>query len=245
MSKITALFNQQFPQAVLFDLDGTLADSVPDLCTAVNSVLSELGYGSVSEDKVRCWVGDGARSLVKRALFEALVTEKNNENVNRSQSEWEVLSERLLDSAMPIFFNSYDRCCTNKTCLYEGVTSVLADLVDHGSQLACVTNKPGRFTDKLLRHLGIAPYFQLTVSGDSLKEKKPHPLPIYHAMQRLQVAADQCLMVGDSRNDILAAQAAGVKVLCLSYGYHQGEDLSLLQADAYADHFAELCAVPD
>ena len=226
---IASLFEGRLPAAVLFDLDGTLVDSVPDLATAVDRMLKEMAYPCVGEEKVRLWVGNGARKLVERAL--AHVCFDGDESK---------VTKALLDQAHRLFIKHYQVCCADRSRLYEGVADVLMWLSARQVKLACVTNKPEQFTRPLLKYLDIDQFFQLAVSGDTLAEKKPHPMPLQFAAQYLGEKPRDCLMVGDSRSDVLAARHADMKVLCLSYGYNHGEDVRLLHADAYADHFQQL-----
>lgn len=227
--KLADLYAGRLPAAVLFDLDGTLVDSAPDLAVAVDRMLEELGYATVGEQRVRQWIGHGARKLVQRAL--AYV---------RFDGDEEQIVDTLLNEAHRYFIHHYHQCCANSSCLYPGVVETLNTLSSHGVKQACVTNKPKQFTGKILENLGIASYFQLVLSGDSLGEKKPHPLPLQHAMQELGVDASSCLMIGDSQTDVAAAKAAGIKVLCVTYGYNHGQDVRTLQADDYVDSFEQL-----
>lgn len=227
--KIAGLFAGRLPAAVLFDLDGTLVDSAPDLAVAVDRMLDDMGYAVVGEQHVRQWIGNGARKLVQRALV----------HVCFANDETQV-SDEMLDDAHQRFIHHYHACCADSSCFYPGVAEQLSALSELGVKLACVTNKPQQFTDKILQNLGIKSLFQLAVSGDSLAEKKPHPLPLQYAMQELDVENTDCLMVGDSQSDVSAARAAGLKVLCMTYGYNHGRDVRTLQADDYADSFEQL-----
>ena len=227
--KIAGLFAGRLPAAALFDLDGTLVDSAPDLAVAVDRMLAELGYATVGEQCVRRWIGNGARKLISRSLAHVCF-----------DGDEALLENALLNEAHQRFIYHYHQCCADSSCLYPSVAEVLNSLSAQGVKQACVTNKPKQFTGKILKNLGIDSYFQLALSGDSLVEKKPHPLPLLHAMQELGVDNSDCLMVGDSQSDVAAARAAGIKVLCMTYGYNHGQDVRELQADDYADSFAQL-----
>ncbi len=197
----------------VFDLDGTLVDSVPDLTLALNAALDQSCLPQVSASQVRSWVGNGSAKLVERAA-------------------------QFIQPDMPLFqisalhkqfLQSYSGVLCKESQLYPGVESLLDTLKQQGKQLALLTNKPVQFLPELLQHLGIDHYFAMVLGGDSLPEKKPSPMPLQHILQQLSVPEDSCLMVGDSRSDILCAQQAGVDCVALLQGYHQGVDLSALK----------------
>ena len=225
---ITTLFNGQLPKAIFFDLDGTLIDSVPDITCAVDKMLLELGFAEAGEQKTRSWVGNGARILVLRALAASL---KINE---------EEVKENQLDSAHKLFVKHYAEQSTKNSKVYSGVKTVLKQLQRHGVRMAVITNKPGQFTPGILADLGLAKYFEVTVSGDSLAVKKPDPAPLLHVMTTMGLMTEECLMVGDSKSDIVASNAAGMKSVCVTYGYNHGEDARELPATAHIDQFLEL-----
>lgn len=203
-------------QAVLFDLDGTLVDSAPDLALAVDRMLRDLGQESVGEERVREWVGNGARRLVERAL-----TGRLDGRLEADQ----------LEPALEIFFGHYADCLVESTCAYPGVTEALEQLHLRGLPLAVVTNKPARFTMPLLAHLGLRRYFHAVVSGDTLPHRKPDPGPLLLAAEQCGVAPGAALMVGDSDNDVRAARAAGMPVACVPYGYNHGDDIAAAGPD--------------
>lgn len=202
------------PQAVLFDLDGTLVDSAPDLATAVNRTLAELGRPPVSESRVRRWVGNGARRLVARALA-------GQREVAQEPPE--------LDAALARFFEHYADCLVDRSVPYPGVRPGLDVLHGLGLPLGVVTNKPARFTAPLLEALALRDYFGVLVSGDTLAVKKPDPAPLRHAAAALGMGPEHCLLVGDSRADLEAALAAGMPMVRVPYGYPGGDA-------TFADH---------
>lgn len=221
---ITAMLEPK--ELVLFDLDGTLIDTVPDLADAIDSMQEELGLPRRGEEKVRAWVGNGIERLVERALYDG------DDSVRPDP----VLFQR----ALAIFMDHYAaRPCVRST-FYPGVTECLEHLRQAGYQLACITNKRGRFTELLLRAIGIYDIFGLVISGDTLPERKPDPLPLLHASDHFQVQPERTLMVGDSRNDVRAARAAGMQILCVSYGYNRGRDIREEQPDLVVDSLADL-----
>ncbi len=195
-------------RAVLFDLDGTLVDSAPDLAAAVDDMLRELGREPVGERRVRHWIGNGARRLVMRAL----TGERDGDP-----------PAVATDAALARFFEHYSRRLTERTEPYPGAMEALRHLREAGVALGVVSNKPGRFTDRLLDALGMLEYFGVTVSGDTLAVKKPDPAPLQHAAERLGVPLDACVMVGDSMADLMAARNAGIPMVCVPYGYRDGD----------------------
>ncbi|QYJ82670.1 phosphoglycolate phosphatase [Shewanella aegiceratis] len=214
-------------KAIAFDLDGTLIDSVPDLAAATQGMLADLALPLCDEDQVRSWVGNGAAKLVERALTFA---------------RGEAATQDEIDAAMPLFSKHYEANLQQHSRLYDGVKSVLEQLVSLGYQLAIVTNKPYRFTVPLLEAFGIAHLFNQVLGGDSLEKMKPDPLPLTHLKQAWQLEDEQLLMVGDSRNDILAAKAAGISSIGLTYGYNYGEDIGLSGPTAVCNTFSEVLA---
>lgn len=212
-------------RAIAFDLDGTLVDSVPDLAAATNDTLRELNLPQCTEAEVRTWVGNGARVLMARALTHALGRD---------------VTGSMLDDAMPLFMRHYERHLECHSRLYDGVIETLNELAAMGIRMAIVTNKPHRFTLPLLRAFGIDGHFELVLGGDSLERMKPDPLPLTHILDSWQLGRDELLMVGDSRNDILAAKAAGIASFGLTYGYNYGEDIGLSGPDAVCNTFADI-----
>lgn len=223
-----SLFKGKLPQLVLFDLDGTLLDSVPDLALATDQMLQALGRPAAGEERVRSWVGNGAAMLVKRAVTGL-----------QEPSDTE-LDHALFDQALQLFLDYYGKCCASKSQLYEGVMEFLQYLQADAVTMGLITNKPIGFTEPLLELFQLQQYFTIVLGGDSLEQKKPDPLPLNHAMQQLQVTPEQTLMVGDSRSDIHAARAAGCPVVAVSYGYNHGEPVSIYQPDRVVDNMLEL-----
>ncbi|WP_411994219.1 phosphoglycolate phosphatase [Agarivorans sp. DSG3-1] len=212
---------------IAFDLDGTLVDSAPDLALAINAMLVDLGRSEFSEQTIRHWVGNGAEVLIKRALSGASVIAED-------------LEEALYLKAKPLFNRHYSERLCVASKLYQGVGESLAALAELNIPMAIVTNKPGLFTQPLLEQLNLARYFDVVLSGDSLARKKPDPLPLQHLAEHYQLNIDQLLMVGDSKNDIQAAKAAGCASLGLTYGYNYGEDIALSGPEFVADSLETL-----
>ncbi|WOT05089.1 phosphoglycolate phosphatase [Shewanella youngdeokensis] len=215
-------------KAIAFDLDGTLIDSVPDLAAAVNATLQELDLPLTTAEQARSWVGNGAEMLMRRALSFALGTD---------------VSEAKLAASMPRFMHFYKQHLQQHSRLYDDVILVLKQLSAAGFKLAVVTNKPYEFTIPLLKAFKLDSYFSIVLGGDSLAKMKPDPLPLAHILQQWQLTPAQLLMVGDSKNDILAAKAAGIASIGLTYGYNYGEDIALSSPAAVCEQFNEISAL--
>lgn len=239
-SKVAAL-NDQPISAVLFDLDGTLIDSVPDLAAAIDTMLQSLGKEPAGEVKVNRWVGNGAAALVKRALADRDDGDELHQACYQNEGEDEDFS-----FAYSIFEQAYAQRLTSATGLYDGVLSVLSALTAANIKLGLITNKPRQFTLPLLKALEIDHYFADVLCGDDLEFKKPHPLPVLTALENLAVTAEQVIMVGDSISDIKSASAAGVKTVAVTYGYNHGiaitDARNECQADVTIDQMQQLLA---
>ncbi|WP_372982081.1 phosphoglycolate phosphatase [Marinobacter sediminum] len=226
---LAGLFSPRWPGVALFDLDGTLVDSAPDLAAAVDQMLEHLGRSPVGIDRVRDWVGNGASVLVRRALA--------------GQTDWEPAQPKddaLFNDALAIFFHAYEQINGRHAVVYDGVEACLAKLKEHGCKLAVVTNKPEQFVAPLLEQMGLDHWFDLSVGGDTLPVKKPDPTPLLHAMETLGGTRGTTVMVGDSAADIDAALAAGLPCVAVRYGYNFGQSVDALGADAVVDSLAEL-----
>ena len=214
------------PKLILIDLDGTLVDSVPDLAYSIDQTMLALGLPVRGEVAVRTWVGNGVKTLVERAVSNTLD---------------QPADPLVFEQALAVFMQIYAENTSQRSRIYPGVIEGL-DFLQHckGLQLACVTNKAAQFTHRLLKDLGLFERFALIVSGDTLAEKKPHPLPLLYAAEQLGVLPTEALMLGDSKSDVKAARAAGFKVITVSYGYNHGEDIRDYQPDAVIDSLQEL-----
>jgi phosphoglycolate phosphatase len=185
--------------AVLFDLDGTLLDTAPDMVGALNRLLEENGLDPLPFDAVRALVSHGSGRLVGFG-FPAADAERSAK-----------LQQRFLEI--------YAASLSSGTRLFPGMDAVLAQLAARRLALGIVTNKPGRLTEPLLEQLGLRERFACVVSGDTLSERKPHPLPMLHAAKLAGVAPTDCVYVGDAERDVQAARAAGMRSLVAVYGY--------------------------
>ncbi|CAN6961927.1 MULTISPECIES: phosphoglycolate phosphatase [Psychrobacter] len=215
-------------QLLIFDFDGTLIDSVPDLADATNAMLTTLGKETYPIDSIRNWVGNGSRMLVERAMVGKVEVLEGELTVEEA------------DHAEQVFFEAYNNISGSKTVAYPYVDSGLKKLKDAGYTLALVTNKPIRFVPKILQSFGWQDLFAEVLGGDSLAVKKPDPAPLLHVCDALDVTPAQAVMIGDSRNDILAGQNANMDTLGLSYGYNYGQDIRELNPTAAFDDFATL-----
>ena len=207
--------------AILFDLDGTLVDSVPDLAAAANTLLGELGRPPLSLAQVTGMVGDGAAKLVERALAASGVTDAP--------------PSRVLDR----FLALYEADPTRLTRAYDGVSQVLDQLAAAGFRLGVCTNKPERATRAVLSGLRLERYFPVVLGGDSGPTRKPDAGPLCTAVERLGSQPGSAAMIGDHRNDVAAARAAGMPVIFARYGYGAAT-LRDLAPDAFIDRFTEL-----
>jgi phosphoglycolate phosphatase len=225
MNPLRELCGGELPRLVMFDLDGTLIDSVPDLAEAVDRMLAELGRPPAGVEKVRDWVGNGARVLVRRALADDI----DHTGVSETQTE----------EALARFLDIYADC-HNLTALYPGVHELLEALSTAAVELAVVTNKPERFVAPLLEQVGLGGYFRWIIGGDTLPQQKPDPAALLQVMRLAGVEATQSLFVGDSRNDVLAARAAGVPCVAVSYGYNHGRPIAEEEPSLVVDSLAEL-----
>ena len=146
---------------------------------------------------------------------------------------------------MPIFNALYAENTSKRSCLYPGVKEAMEFLKTRDVKIGCVTNKAAQFTLPILKDLGIAEYFEIVICGDTLAKKKPDPLPLLHAAEKLGVKPENSLMLGDSMSDVKAARAAGFDIVCMSYGYNHGEDIRDYNPDAVVDSMNEIQTVVD
>jgi phosphoglycolate phosphatase len=183
-------------------------------------MLEELGHATRSEDELATFIGKGLPVLVHRALTGTLDG---------------VAELELFERAMPLFEQCYAAESGRRAVPFAGVVEGLERLRGLELPLACVTNKAHRFTTELLARTGLLPFFDCVVSGDTVARKKPDPLPIRYACERLEVEPQKALVIGDSLNDVGAARAAGCAVWCVPYGYREGRPVSELDCDAVVE----------
>lgn len=217
----------QDKKLILFDLDGTLIDSVPDIAIAINAMLKELNRTLYTESTIRTFIGKGAKELVCSAL-------KNSSLILNS------FDEVLFEKAFTLFMNKYGENVCEHTVLYGNVSNTLIELKERGYQLALVTNKPERFIAPILERFDLQYLFDICLGGDSLSEKKPHPMPLIYACNKLNIAPTKAVMIGDSKNDILAARSAEMDSIGVTYGYNYEQHISLSKPTKVVDDMSEL-----
>lgn len=212
--------------AIAFDLDGTLVDSLPGLAAAINAMLAGLGKPQTSIEQVSRWIGNGVPKLIQRALTvtEPAITQ----------------DDALYHHAVTLFDQAYLERLGSHSSLYDGVLSTLDTLKANGYHLSVITNKSQRFTLPMLEQLGVMNRFDFVLSGDSLERKKPDPAPLHHICQQYQITNQQLLMVGDSENDIIAAHRAGCSSVAVSYGYNYGKPIEASKPDYLIHSMREL-----
>jgi phosphoglycolate phosphatase len=209
-------------EAVLFDLDGTLADTAPDLCGAVNILLAEEGRPQQAFPGLRPYTSQGVRGLLWAGF-----------GIDTSDREYDRLAARFLEI--------YAGQLCDLSRLFDGIPELLDTLESQGISWGIVTNKRARYTDPLVAALGLTPRTRCVVSGDTTPEPKPSPLPILHACEILRCVPQRTLYIGDDRRDIIAGLAAGTKTAAVSYGYlGNSGPIETWGADFIADHPADL-----
>jgi phosphoglycolate phosphatase len=219
---------RQGKKAIHFDLDGTLIDSVPDLALALNEMLRTLGRETFNEETIRYWVGNGAQTLVKRALL------------GRQEIEHSQIDEAYFKEALGIFLDAYAANLCEATSPYPGVLETLTALKQRGYHLSIITNKPEQFVAPILEGLGFGTLIEHYLGGDSLPRKKPNPLPLLKMCELMGVGIDESVMVGDSKNDILAANACGMQSIGVTYGYNYAEDIRTYSPTVVIDNFEDI-----
>ncbi|MCX7960015.1 MAG: phosphoglycolate phosphatase [Burkholderiales bacterium] len=211
-------------RAALVDLDGTLLDTVPDLAAAANAMLAQLGLAPVEPAQVRDFVGRGIAALVERCLRASIGREPEPELFSRAQAA---------------FAAHYERENGRRAAPYPGVLEGLSAMREKGLRLACVTNKPSRFTLPLLEGAVLAPFFDAVMTADIAGARKPDPAIFLAACRRLAVAPQEACAIGDSANDAEGARAAGCRVLLVPYGYREGRALGEIVSDGVVATLAE------
>ena len=217
-------------ELIAFDLDGTLLDSVPDLTLAAQKTLAAIGFPSVTEEQVRDYVGNGADVLIARALSQSM-------DIDLS------IEESIKKEARKLFDHYYALGGHALSHLYPGVRETLFKLHELGLKLALVTNKPSEFVPEILKQHQIEHFFIDCLGGDAFTEKKPNPIGLHWLMNQHNIIPEKMLMVGDSKNDIMAAKNAGCLSFGLTYGYNHGEPISSSNPDFVADNISDLIDV--
>lgn len=210
-------------KCLLFDLDGTLIDSRDDLADSVNLMLSELNLANLSSETIYNFIGEGVFNLVNRSISASLQKESDKD---------------FSEYGVEVFRKIYTENCLVKTNLYEGVAETLEKLSDY--QKAVITNKPHDFSVKILEGLGISQHFSLVVGGDTFPERKPSPVPLLRAIEKLGFTAQKSLMIGDSWVDIAAGKNAEMKTCGYVFGFRGRNELEKAEADFLIEKFSDL-----
>lgn len=209
-------------QAIAFDLDGTLVDSLPGLALAIQKMLADLSLPSVTNEQVKIWIGNGVDVMIQRTFNQVKAPES------------------LFKQAKELFNQHYDNVIDEGTKLFPNVLSTLDVLHRNNYPMALVTNKPAQFLPVLLKTLKLDGYFSLVLGGGDVIKLKPHPTPLYQVMATFGLYHDQLLFVGDSKNDISAAKNALCPTIGLTYGYNYGESITTSNPDFVFDRFEQI-----
>jgi phosphoglycolate phosphatase len=211
-------------KAVMFDLDGTLVHSAPEIAFAINKMLAELQLSQLPQQKVESYIGEGAQMLIRRCITANLQHEPD---------------EALFEQAQLLFFAHYaDNVRQSKP--YDGAVETLVALQDKRLKLACVTNKPERFTLPLLDESGLLDFFEIVVSGDTLPKKKPDPIQLRYICAKFNVLEAEAMLVGDSLTDVAGAHAAGCYIVTVPYGYNQRKPIEHSLVDETITNLTDL-----
>ncbi|QIL20929.1 phosphoglycolate phosphatase [Thermomonas sp. HDW16] len=210
-----------FPKLVLFDLDGTLLDSAPDMATTVNRMRAARGQGPMPLDELRPHVSKGSRAM-SAAAFPELGGEVSGEMIRE-------------------FLDTYEQELGRSSVLFDGVAELLDAIEAEGARWGIVTNKPEYLAKQVMPQLGWDTRSAILVGGDSLPQRKPHPLPLLHSAEQLGVAIEDCVYVGDDQRDIDAARAARMRSVVALWGYRpEGDDPNTWGGDVLADSARDL-----
>ena len=217
------------PKAILFDLDGTLAHTLPQLSIAASEVAKEMGIEPPSLESMSNYVGNGVAMLLGRVIL------------GRHDITLNDIRPEQLTKARELFAKYYTQGLDKNFEVYPGVKEGIESFYNQGIKLAVVTNKPHVFAVPLLAHMGLDKYMGCILGGEVLDKRKPDPAPLLHVCEQLGVAPEQALMVGDSINDVKAGQNAHMPTVVFTYGYDGGYDVrTCCKADYLFDSFGEL-----
>ncbi len=213
-------------KAILFDLDGTLFETAPELAEAVNLMLKDLEMAELKTNEIKRFIGRGAENLIKQSIE---ASSKKDPTLFFAKAE-------------KLFAHHYSLISAN-SLMYEGVEKSIIDLKAKDFLLGCVTNKPAIYTEALMNHSRLSDFMDIIVSGDTTEKKKPDPLPILHALNQLNIEPKDAIMVGDSVVDIEAGFEAGTYIFTVPYGYQFGESIISDKVDYAMSNFSELTQI--
>ena len=213
-------------KAILFDLDGTLFETAPELAEAVNLMLKDLEMAELKTNEIKRFIGRGAENLIKQSIE---VSSKKDPTL-------------FFANAEKLFAHHYSLISAN-SLMYEGVEKSIIDLKAKDFLLGCVTNKPAIYSEALMNHSKLSDFMDIIVSGDTTEKKKPDPLPILHALNQLNIEPKDAIMVGDSVVDIEAGFEAGTYIFTVPYGYQFGESIISDKVDYAMSNFSELTQI--
>jgi len=214
-------------KAVMFDLDGTLIHTAPEIAAAINAMLADLNLPALPTKQIQAYIGEGAQTLIRRSV-----------------SASKAADDALLERAQALFFEHYAKTVIMSKP-YPKVLEGLEGLKQKGLRLACVTNKPERFSLPLLEASGLLPYFELVVAGDTLAKKKPDSIQLHYICAEFSVLEAEAMLVGDSLIDVQAAHAAGCYIVTVPYGYNHGSPIDEAMVDASINDLTDLLALID
>ncbi|PKR81406.1 phosphoglycolate phosphatase [Brumimicrobium salinarum] len=220
------IVNFKDKELIIFDFDGTLINSIPDLTLAINKMLSHFKFSTLTITEVTPFIGNGAKPLVKRALDAAM----------KKEGSIEVDFKEAFD----IYLAAYKEITCKDTFMYPGVLDTLNYLKEKEYKMVICTNKPMEFVEPILDTLKIKDFFQLWIGENSLAEKKPSALPLLHLVEEMNSSIEKSIMIGDSKNDILAAQNAKMDSIGATYGYNYNENISDYKPTMVLDNFTDL-----
>lgn len=201
---------------LMFDLDGTLVDSAPEITDAANRVLQGLHLSPVTVPQIISWIGSGSREVMVQAVAHAKKIDPDSLRNDGAQ----------IDDIMRAFATAYEEVCGQRSSLYPNVRETLGRLKALHFPLALITNKETRLTVRVLERHCLQHFFDLVIAGDSLSRSKPDPLPVRHCLKFFGVRATDGLLIGDSLSDVTAAHAAGVACWAVPYGYNRGRPIA-------------------
>lgn len=214
---------------IMFDLDGTLVETAPEIMDAVNDTMRRFALPEVTQQQVNDWIGHGTRELLVQALADCTASTVDA-----------VRASELLTRVLPVYDSYYNQRCGTRSQLYPQVRETLQALRIQGVKLAVVTNKEGRYTEVVMQAHSLSLLFDAVVSGDTLPTKKPNPAGVAQCLAQFGVAADRALFVGDSSIDAATARNAGVPVWLLPYGYNMGQPIEACAPDRVIPDFSVL-----